>query len=82
MVKHYLSLVRSFLVSLNKWQIVVVILAVGVIAWLLLQQTIFKPSCLNTMCPAHDPSLLPRIGFLLICSAIAIWLLKTPHTSE
>jgi hypothetical protein len=74
--------IKPFLASLNKWQIMVIILATAVIAWLLLQQYMFKPLCLNSMCPTLNSSLWPRIAFLVVCSAIAIWLFKTPQKSE
>ena len=54
------------------------ILAVGVAAWVLIKGYFMRPSCLYSMCPVHDPTVWPRLGFLLICTILALWLLKTP----
>lgn len=74
----YLAPVGRFFRDLNKWQAVVLLVGIGVTVWLLLQAYVFKPVCLNAMCPSVDPTLWPRIGFLAICTVLAIWLLKDP----
>lgn len=74
--------IKHFFTTLNKWQAIVLILGIGVAGWLLIQQYMFKPVCMNAMCPAVDPSLWPRIGFLAICTILAIWLLKDPVKKE
>lgn len=58
------------------------ILAVGVAAWVLLKAYVFRGDCLNSMCPAHDPTVWPRLGFLAVCTVLALWLLKTPASQE
>jgi hypothetical protein len=77
-----ISRIKTFFTTLNKWQTVVLILGIGVTAWLLITNFVFKPTCMNAMCPAVDPTLWPRIGFLAVCTVLAIWLLKDPKPKE
>ena len=68
--------------SINKWQAVVLILAIGVAAWVLLKAYVFRGSCLHSICPVYDPTVWPRLAFLAVCTVLALWLLKTSPASE
>ncbi len=81
-MNNILSLILTFFKTLNKWQAVVLLVAVGVAAWVLIQAHMLKPACLNTMCPANDPTVWPRIGFLAISAVLALWILKTPKSKS
>jgi hypothetical protein len=77
-----ISPVLTFFKTMNKWQAIVLIIAIGVAIWVLLQAYVFRPLCLNAMCPAQDPTVWPRIGFLVISAVLAIWILKSPKAKS
>lgn len=66
----------------SRSRIAVITLAVLSIAWILVNQFLFRGArCANIMCPANDYEYLFRITLVIVISAAAFWLLK-PQTKD
>jgi hypothetical protein len=67
---------------MNRGQRIVLVVFGLAVIWMYIQTQVFKPLCLNMLCPANDRFISLRVGVLFGATALALWALKSPKRSE
>jgi hypothetical protein len=68
----------KFNLHLNRGQRLVLAIGLAIIIFIVVQNMLFPPQCLNALCPANDWALYKRLGIVTMASLAAMWVLKSP----